>query len=83
MSFNLQNAKFLIAIPGGESVEIKGVQYVSIVSNQVVDSDFGKKYSSTFTYEELKNIKKLKDIGFTPYQAWDIHFRKGKNWKQI
>nr|WP_257127276.1 PadR family transcriptional regulator [Bacillus cereus] len=66
ISFNLQNAKFLIEIPDGEGVEIKGVQYVSIVSNQVVDSDFGKEYSSTFTYEELKSIKELKDIGFTP-----------------
>lgn len=83
MSFNLRNAKFLIEIPDGESVEIKGVQYVSIVSDQVVDSDFGKVYSSNFTYEEPKNIKELKDIGFTLQQAWDIHFRRGKSWKQI
>ncbi|MBK5433385.1 PadR family transcriptional regulator [Bacillus sp. TH25] len=85
MGVNLEGVKFFIETPDGESVEIKGgVQEVSIPSNKIVDSDFdfGKEYSGTFTYEEPENIKKLKDIGFTPQQAWNIHLRKGESWKE-
>ncbi|KXY27506.1 PadR family transcriptional regulator [Bacillus cereus] len=84
MGPNLEGVKFFIETPGGESVEIKVVKDVSIVSDQVVDSDFnfGKEISGTFTYEEPKNIKELQDIGFAPRQAWDIHLHKGDSWKE-
>ncbi|MED1047672.1 PadR family transcriptional regulator [Bacillus mycoides] len=85
MGLNLEDVKFFIETPEGESVEIKGgVQEVSIASDKIVDSDFdfGKEYSGTFTYEEPKNIKELQDIGFTPQQAWNIHLRKGESWKE-
>ncbi|PEN09685.1 PadR family transcriptional regulator [Bacillus pseudomycoides] len=84
MGLNLKDAKFFIGTPDGESVEIKGgVQEVSIASDKIVDSDFdfGKEYSGTFTYEEPKNIKELKKMGFTERQAWNIHLRKGESWK--
>lgn len=85
MGVSLENARFFIETPDGESVEIKGgVQEVNFDSDQVVDSDFdfGKEISVPCTFEEPKNIKELQDIGFTRQQAWDIHLRKGESWKQ-
>lgn len=83
MVVNLGSAKFFIQTPDGESVEIKGgVQEISFDSDQVVDSNFDKEYSGTFTYEEPQNIKELKELGFTERQARDIHWNKGESWKQ-
>ncbi|MGG5796499.1 PadR family transcriptional regulator [Bacillus nitratireducens] len=55
MGPNLEGAKFFIKTPEGESVEIKGVQDVNIVSVQVVDSDFD------FSREIRVLVQKLKD----------------------
>ncbi|MEW9139764.1 PadR family transcriptional regulator [Bacillus wiedmannii] len=85
MGVNLENARFFIETTDGESVEINGgVQEVSFDSDQMVDSDFdfSREISVPCTFEEPKNIKELQDIGFTPQQAWDIHFRKGESWKE-
>lgn len=84
MGVNLGNAKFFIQTPDGESVEIKEVKEVSVISDKIVDSDFGigGEINGTFTWEEPENVKELKKLGFTDQKAWDIHLRKGESWKQ-
>ncbi|QWG42821.1 hypothetical protein EXW35_31850 (plasmid) [Bacillus mycoides] len=59
MNQNLNSVKFFIKTPNGEIAEIKEIQKVSIVSDQVVDSDFnsGQEMSSAFTWEEPENVK--------------------------
>ncbi|HDR7611453.1 TPA: PadR family transcriptional regulator [Bacillus mycoides] len=84
MGVNLGNAKFFIETPDGESVEIKEVKEVSVISDKIVDSDFGigGEINGTFTWEEPDNVKELQSIGFTLQQAWYIHLRKGESWKE-
>ncbi|PGU29636.1 PadR family transcriptional regulator [Bacillus cereus] len=85
MGLNLQGASFFIEIPNGKSIEIKATQNVNVISNKIVDSDFGigGEINGTFTWEEPENVKELQNIGFTRQQAWDIHLRKGKSLGQI
>ncbi|MED2846657.1 PadR family transcriptional regulator [Bacillus toyonensis] len=84
MGIDLQDVKFFIETPDGEKVEIKATQDVSIISDKVVDSDFGigGEINGTFTWEEPENVKELKERGFTDQQAWNIHLRKGESWKE-
>ncbi|WP_144561671.1 PadR family transcriptional regulator [Bacillus mycoides] len=84
MGSNLEGVKFFIETPDGKSVEIKETQEVSIISDKIVDSDFGigGEINGTFTWEEPDNIKELKERGFTDQQAWNIHLRKGESWKK-
>ncbi|PEI42568.1 PadR family transcriptional regulator [Bacillus pseudomycoides] len=83
MGVSLEGAKFFIQTADGENVEIKETQEISVISDKIVDSDFGigGEIDGTFTWEEPDNVKELKERGFTDQQAWDIHLRKGESWK--
>ncbi|QUG82389.1 PadR family transcriptional regulator [Bacillus nitratireducens] len=84
MGLDLKGAKFFIETPDGLSVEVKEVKEVSVISDKIVDSDFGVggEINGTFTREEPENVKELKERGFTDQQAWNIHLRKGESWKE-
>ncbi|MEC2869947.1 PadR family transcriptional regulator [Bacillus bombysepticus] len=85
MNLNLQDAKFFIETPDGERVEIKGgVDWADVPSGETIESgfDFSREISVPCTFEEPRNIKELKEVGFTERQAWNIHFRKGERWKE-
>ncbi|WP_306202945.1 PadR family transcriptional regulator [Bacillus multifaciens] len=81
---NLKDVKLFIKTADGENIEIKETQDVSIISDKVVDSEFGigGEINGTFTWEEPENVKELKKRGFTDQQAWNIHLRKGESWKE-
>ncbi|HDR4761481.1 TPA: PadR family transcriptional regulator [Bacillus thuringiensis] len=85
MDLNLQDAKFFLETPNGESVEIKGgVDWADVPAGEMIESgfDFSREISVPCTFEEPQNIKELKEVGFTERQAWNIHFRKGESWKE-
>ncbi|MED1406493.1 PadR family transcriptional regulator [Bacillus mycoides] len=80
----LEGLNFFMETPNGDIAGIRETQEISIISDQVVDSDFdfGQEISGTVEYEEPKSMKELLELGFTRKQAWDIHLRKGESWKQ-
>ncbi|MCU5350036.1 PadR family transcriptional regulator [Bacillus cereus] len=84
MGVDLKGVNFFIETPDGESVEVKEIKEVSVISDKIVDSDFGigGEINGTFTWEEPENVKELKERGFTDQQAWNIHLRKGESWKE-
>ncbi|HFK1771738.1 TPA: hypothetical protein ACGXGV_004181 [Bacillus paranthracis] len=79
-----KNAIFFVE-KDGKPVKIAAVKDVefnfNIESKQSVEIPWEISISCKFEIPE--NVKELMGMGFTPQQAWNIHFRQSSKWKVL
>ncbi|MGH1093092.1 hypothetical protein ACQVUB_26725 [Bacillus mycoides] len=69
----------------GKPVKISSYQEIEMdFSTEKVSSvEIPQAFSMNAEFEIPENVKELMGIGFTPQQAWNIHFRKSSKWKVL
>ncbi|MGR6012249.1 PadR family transcriptional regulator [Bacillus paranthracis] len=79
-----KNAIFFVE-KDGKPVKIAAVKDVefnfNIESKQSVE--IPREISISCKFEIPENVKELMGMGFTPQQAWNIHFRQSSKWKVL
>ncbi|MGR5919901.1 hypothetical protein ACT7DD_04655 [Bacillus paranthracis] len=61
---------------------VKDVEFnFNIESKQSVE--IPREISISCKFEIPENVKELMGMGFTPQQAWNIHFRQSSKWKVL
>lgn len=81
---DIKDAVFFVEKDGKpiKVAEVKDVEF-----NFNIDSKHSvavpQEVSASCKFEIPENVKELMGIGFTPQQAWNIHFRQRSKWKAL
>ncbi|WP_089607191.1 hypothetical protein [Bacillus cereus] len=87
MDHTLKDIKDAVFFVEKDGMPMKVVEVKDVEFNFNIDSkhsvEIPPKTSFGFEFELPDKVKELTGMGFTPQQAWNIHFRQRSKWKAL